>query len=339
MAKILNGINIPNMPWEEKPAACKEVVWRYSGNPIITWNPGPRNIARVFNSAVMPYGDEFIGIFRADHKDITMHLHFGKSKDAINWEFEPEDIKWVDEDGQPFQPTYGYDPRLVKIDDEYFIIWCTSHAEQPTIGLGKTKDFKTFTRFENAFLPHNRNGVLFPRKINGNYVMLSRPSDTGHTPFGDIYVSESPDLKYWGKHRKVMGTAGGWESTKIGAGPVPIETDEGWLMIYHGVIYTCNGFVYSMGAAILDIDNPSKVLYRGSQYLLTPEEPYEIAGFVPNVCFPVATLCDAATGRLAIYYGAADSHTGIAFTTVDEVVRFVKETNKLQPGDCCIGKL
>jgi beta-1,4-mannooligosaccharide/beta-1,4-mannosyl-N-acetylglucosamine phosphorylase len=217
-------------------------------------------------------------------------------------------------------------------------MWCTSFAGAPTIGLGKTKDFKTFVRLENAFLPYNRNGVLFPRKINGNYVLLSRPSDNGHTPFGDIYLSESPDMTYWGKHKSVMKAGGTWQSLKIGAGPIPIETDEGWLMIYHGVVQMCNGFIYSFGAALLDLENPSKVLYRSGNYLLTPEEPYETIGFVQNVCFPCAALCDAPTGRLAIYYGTADTYTGIAFGTVDDIIKFTKETNVLLHGDSDLGR-
>jgi beta-1,4-mannooligosaccharide/beta-1,4-mannosyl-N-acetylglucosamine phosphorylase len=217
-------------------------------------------------------------------------------------------------------------------------MWCTHFAGAPTIGLGKTKDFKTFTRLENAFLPHNRNGVLFPRKINGNYVLLSRPSDNGHTPFGDIYLSESPDMVYWGKHRGVMRAGGSWQALKIGAGPIPIETDEGWLMIFHGVVLTCNGFVYSFGSALLDLENPSKVLYRSNQYLLMPEVEYETVGFVPNVCFPCATLCDADTGRLAIYYGTADTNTGIAFGTVDEIIAFTKRTSNLLHGDSDLGR-
>ncbi|MCL2287516.1 MAG: glycoside hydrolase family 130 protein [Firmicutes bacterium] len=336
MAKVI-GNPVPNMPWEDKPAGYKEVLWRYSQNPIIKRNPGPK-ATRVFNSAVIPYGDEFVGIFRCDHRDTSMHIHFGKSKDAINWEIDHEDIKWVDEEGHPFQPDYAYDPRLIKMDDEYYVMWCTSFGGSPTIGLGKTKDFKTFVRLENAFLPFNRNGVLFPRKINGKYMMLSRPSDNGHTPFGDTFISESPDLTYWGKHRKVMGRGDNWEALKIGPGPAPIETDEGWLMIYHGVILTCNGYVYSFSSALLDLDNPSKVLYRASNYLITPEEPYETTGFVPNVCFPCATLCDAPTGRLAIYYGCADTYTGIIFGTVDDIIKFTKENSKLRHGDGDIGR-
>ena len=161
--------------------------------------------------------------------------------------------------------------------------------------------------------------------------MLSRPSDTGHTPFGDIFISQSPDLVFWGQHRHVMGPTkfevSGWQCTKIGAGPIPIETDEGWLLIYHGVITTCQGYVYRMGAALLDIDEPWKVLYRSKDYILAPYEPYELMGDVPNVTFPCACLTDAATGRIAIYYGCADTVTGLAFTTVDTLLNYIKENS------------
>jgi beta-1,4-mannooligosaccharide/beta-1,4-mannosyl-N-acetylglucosamine phosphorylase len=119
----------------------------------------------------------------------------------------------------------------------------------------------------------------------------------------------------------------GWQSTKIGAGPIPIETSEGWLMIYHGVLTSCNGFVYSMGAALLDIDRPWKVLYRSAPYLLNPREIYEQVGDVPNVVFPCAALTDAATGRMAIYYGGADTVTCLAFARVDELIDFVKQNS------------
>src|SRR5690606_36173450 len=114
---------------------------------------------------------------------------------------------------------------------------------------------------------------------------------------------------------------------KIGAGPVPIETREGWLLIYHGVLTSCNGFVYSMGAALLDLDEPWKVRHRTGPYLLSPPKDYECVGDVPNVVFPCAALCDAATGRLAIYYGAADTVTALAFAYVDELIAFVKENS------------
>lgn len=324
MPQTIIGDSLPNIPWEEKPAGETRPIWRSSQNPLIGWNPTP-STARVFNSAVLPVDGEFVGVFRADHKNIVPNLHFGRSKDGIHFEIEDKVIDWVDEEGKPAPVTIGYDPRLVKIDDTYYVIWC-DEMHGWSIGLGYTRDFKTWTRLPNPLMPFNRNGVLFPRRINGKYYLLSRPSDSGHTPFGDIFISESPDLKYWGNHRWVMGTEGKswWQATKIGAGPVPIETTEGWLMFYHGVQNTCNGFVYSFSAAILDIDNPWKVKYRANDYLMTPEKSYETNGFVPNVCFPCASIFDAETGRIAIYYGAADTHTALAFCRVDEVIKFVK---------------
>mgnify|MGYP000786648559 FL=1 len=159
--------------------------------------------------------------------------------------------------------------------------------------------------------------------------MFSRPSDSGHTPFGDMYISQSPDMKYWGEHRHVMGPLKGWESKKIGAGPIPIETDEGWLCFYHGVLESCNGFVYSFSACILDKEQPWKVKYRCGEYLINPREIYECVGDVQNVTFPCATLCDAETGRIAIYYGCADTCVGLAYTTVDAVVDYVKSHSSI----------
>jgi beta-1,4-mannooligosaccharide/beta-1,4-mannosyl-N-acetylglucosamine phosphorylase len=196
--------------------------------------------------------------------------------------------------------------------------------------VGYTYDFKTFIQTENAYLPYNRNGVLFPRKINGKYAMFSRPSDTGHTPFGDIFYSESPDMVHWGKHRFVMAPKPWtWQSTKVGAGPTPIETQDGWLMFYHGVLTSCNGFVYSFGAALLDLDQPWKMIYRSAPYLISPQMQYECVGDVPNVTFPCAALVDAPTGRIAMYYGCADTVTGMVFAYVDEVLDFLKSNSEL----------
>lgn len=329
--------NLPNIPWQEKPASCVGPVWRYTENPIINRNPMP-GISRIFNSAVVPYNGEFIGVFRGEQIDGVPHLYLGYSKDAIHWTYETEKIKLVNEKGEAYMPNYAYDPRLIKVEDTYYIIWCTDFYGA-ALGLAKTTDFKTFTRLENPFLPFNRNGVFFPRKMNGNFMLLSRPSDSGHTPFGDIFLSESPDLLYWGKHRHVMakGNKQWWQTLKIGGGAAPIETSEGWLLFYHGVTGTCNGYVYSMGACILDIDNPSIVKYRCSNFILTPEEWYEERGFVANVIFPCAALTDAETGRIAIYYGAADSYVGLAFTNVDTIIDYIIANNFSNEEDMKIG--
>ncbi|KAA9005385.1 glycosylase [Paenibacillus spiritus] len=336
--RIIGGA-LPNIPWEEKPEGHVKPLWRHSSNPVIKRNPA-KDIARIFNSAVAPYEGRYIGVFRTETDTTRPHLRLGHSQDGLDWKIEESPIQFQDEAGNPYQPRYAYDPRLVKVEDTYYIIWCTDFYGA-AIGVAKTQDFKTFTALENPFLPFNRNGVLFPRKINGNFVMLSRPSDSGHTPFGDVFLSESPDFVYWGKHRHVMskGGEGWWQNVKIGGGPAPIETSEGWLMFYHGVTGTCNGFVYSMGAVILDLEEPSKVKYRSRNFVLTPEEWYEERGFVPNVVFPCATLQDADTGRIAIYYGAADTYVGVAYTTVQDIVQYVKDTHEEVADDAGIGRL
>lgn len=323
------GKNLPNIPWENKPQTCSDVMWRYSKNPIIDWNPIP-TAGRVYNSAIVPFKNGFAGVFRGDQKNGRATLFSGFSKDGITIDLDPNPIQWVDENGKPAPTSYSYDPRVLEIDGTFFITWCDD-MKGPSIGLGKTTDFKTFVRLPNPLMPYNRNGVLFPRKINGKYFLLSRPSDTGHTPFGNIFISESPDMIHWGNHAFVMGNGGQgwWQGTKIGAGPVPIETKDGWLLFYHGVSGTCNGFVYSIGAVLLDINNPRKVLYRTRDYLLTPEKQYETIGFVPNVVFPCANLFDAETGRIAIYYGAADTFTAVAFCQVDEILTYMKANSEV----------
>ncbi|HVT29633.1 MAG TPA: glycoside hydrolase family 130 protein [Lacipirellulaceae bacterium] len=319
----------PPIPWQERPTGCRDVIWRYTANPIMGRHFMPE-VQGVYNSAVAPYGDGFVGVFRVEKRTRFPHLHIGWSDDGIDWQIESEPIVYSKGSSQTLAD-YAYDPRLCKIDGKYYITWCGGH-NGPTISVAATRDFHTFERLENAFLPFNRNGVLFPRKIGGKFFMLSRPSDDGHTPFGDIYLSQSPDMCHWGMHRLVMRRGGAevgqwWQRTKIGAGPIPIETDDGWLLIYHGVMDTCNGFVYSMGAALLDLDEPWRVLYRTNQHILTPETSYEVSGHVPNVVFPCAALHDTVSDRLAIYYGAADTSCCLAFAHLSELTAFVKENS------------
>lgn len=323
------GPALPNIPWQDRPEGCTDVVWRADYNPVIPRDLLP-NSNSIFNSAVVPFRDGFAGVFRVDDRRRAMLIHSGKSSDGIHWEIDPQPIEFICDTPEIAQLEYRYDPRVCWIEDRYYVTWCNGY-HGPTIGVAYTYDFEEFHQLENAFLPHNRNGVLFPRKTGGKFAMLSRPSDTGHTPFGDIFYSESPDLCYWGRHRHVMGATRywGWQSTKIGAGPTPIETPEGWLMIYHGVLTSCNGFVYSMGAALLDLEQPWRVLHRTAPYLLSPQELYECVGDTPNVVFPCAALFDAPTGRLAIYYGAADTVTCLAFAQIQDIIAFTKENSEI----------
>jgi beta-1,4-mannooligosaccharide/beta-1,4-mannosyl-N-acetylglucosamine phosphorylase len=317
------------IPWQDKPKDCNDVMWRYTENPIINRDAIPTSNS-IFNSAVVPFKDGFAGVFRCDNKAVQMNIYGGFSKNGIDWEIEHNPIQMQAGNTEMIVSDYKYDPRVAFIEDRYWITWCNGYYG-PTIGIAYTFDFKEFFQCENAFLPFNRNGVLFPQKINGKYAMLSRPSDNGHTPFGDIFISYSPDMKYWGEHRNVMQVApfteSAWQCTKIGAGSVPFLTDEGWLMFYHGVINTCNGFRYAMGAAILEKDAPENVKYRTRPYLLTPSVSYEFNGDVPNVVFPCAALHNLEEDKVAVYYGAADTCVAVAFGRISEIIQFTKNNS------------
>lgn len=311
-----------NIPWEDKPKDCPTPVWRYSKNPIVKRNP-IRNVSRVFNSAVVPFEGEFVGIFRGDTFTTIPNLFIGRSKDGINFKFDENPIEILDKNGKILKFEYAYDPRLIEIEGTFYITFCTS-MHGPTLCVVKTQDFKEFRFVSLPFLPFNRNGVFFPKKINGDYLLLSRPSDNGHTPFGDIFLSRSKDLVDFGRHSFVLGAGYEWWcGTKVGAGCNPIETDLGWLLFIHGTTTTCSGLVYSIGAVILDKEDPSKVLYRCSPFLLTPETEHETNGFVPNVLFPTSALVDGETGRIAIYTGAADTYIELLFTDIDTVLDYI----------------
>ena len=310
MAKII-GASIPNIPWQDKPEGYKYPVWRYDGNPVIT-RDNLYNANSIFNSAVVPFKGGFAGVFRVDDVCRDHTLVVGYSDDAINWYLQEKVI---------FR---GYDPRLCEIDGKYYLSWVNLTPHGTTIGIAYTTDFEEWTQLEDACYPVARNGVLFPRKVNDEYMLLIRPCDRGHTPYGDIFLAHSKDLTYWGKYRFVMKPEKNWEMTKVGAGPTPIELEDGWLMFYHGVLTSCNGFTYAMGAAILDKDQPWVVKHRADRFLLAPHKDYELVGDVPNVVFPCAALADADSGKIAIYYGGADTVVALAFTTVDEVVDYIK---------------
>jgi beta-1,4-mannooligosaccharide/beta-1,4-mannosyl-N-acetylglucosamine phosphorylase len=325
--KLINGNCIPNIPWEDKPKNCIDVVWRSEKNPIIT-RQLVINSNSIYNSAVVSFNGSFVGVFRVVDKACDSFLHIGKSKDGITWEVSDKPIEFICDDPEIQKFDWKYDPRVCFVEDRYYITWCNEY-HGPTVGIAYTFDFIKFYQLENAFVPYNRNGVLFPRKIKNKYILLSRPSDMGDTPYGDIFMSESPDLIYWGRHRHVMGKTAGWQGIKIGAGPSPIETSEGWLLIYHGVGRSCNGLRYSFGAALLDLDNPNKVLYRTKFSLLHPETIYECVGNVDNVVFPCASLVDSDTGRMAIYYGGADTVCCLAYSQLDELIDYTKKYSSI----------
>ncbi len=301
--------------------ANETVFKRYVGNPIVTAKAVPRANS-IHNSAIVRYGKAFAGIFRVDEIDMRYRLHVGRSADGIRWTVDPAPLRMTPDHAELRVEEHSYDPRVTQIGGTYHVVWCNAGAQGPALGLATTTNFKTFRQHENLLPPPNRNGVLFPRKIRGKYALLHRPSDRGHTPFGDVFYSESPDLTHWGHHRFIFGPKGGWQSTKVGPGPVPIETPDGWLLIYHGVWTSCNGYLYYIGGALLDLDRPWKLLARTRDYLLAPTEPYERMGDVPNVVFPSSAVVLGDTLRL--YYGCADTCISMAEAKLTDVIRFIK---------------
>ena len=303
--------------------ANETIFKRYEGNPIVTAKNVPCANS-IHNSAIISYNDAYIGIFRVDGKDMNYRLHVGRSDNGIDWDIEADPLIMKNDIPEVYVSDYSYDPRITEIDGTFYITWCNASSQGPCIGLATTKDFITFEQHENPFPPANRNCVIFPRKINGKFAALHRPSDGGHTPFGDIFYATSTDLTHWGCHRFVFGPSNvsNWQSTKVGAGPVPIETPEGWLLIYHGVWTSCNGYLYYAGGALLDLEEPWKVLYRTRDYLLGPTETYERVGDVPNVIFPSAAVILDDTVR--IYYGCADTCVSIADANINELINFIK---------------
>ena len=162
-------INNLAIPWEGRPEGSTDVMWRYSQNPVIGRYHIPSSNS-IFNSAVVPFKDGFAGVFRCDNKAVQMNIFAGFSKDGINWEINQEPIVMVPGNTEMIDSAYKYDPRVTFIEDRYWVTWCNGY-HGPTIGIAYTFDFVTFHQCENAFLPFNRNGVLFPEKIDGKYAM------------------------------------------------------------------------------------------------------------------------------------------------------------------------
>ncbi len=297
------GASAP-IPWEDRPAGESGLLWRSTRNPIIARDQLPRSNS-IFNSAVVPFED---GVRRRlpgrRHGAHDERPRGSQPRTASRWEIDHDPIALrrrrrprVPEIQERFE--HAYDPRVTWLEDRFYVTWCNGY-HGPTIGVAYTTTSRRSHQLDNAFLPFNRNGVLFPRRIGGR-LRDAQPAERQrpHAVRRHLLLGE-PRPRPLGPPPPRDGAAapGPGTSTKVGAGPTPIETDEGWLVIYHGVLTSCNGFVYSMGAALLDLDEPWRVLARPRDYLLAPQMPYEQVGDVPNVVFPCAALVDRDVDRI-----------------------------------------
>ncbi|MBE0478957.1 glycoside hydrolase family 130 protein [Candidatus Aerophobetes bacterium] len=298
----------------------KDIVKRYGKNPIITRDDIPFPCNTVFNAGAIKYQNQYLLLLRVETLEGWSCLVLARSKDGYNFEVEKEPVIKPAQK-EPFA-TYEKrgveDPRITLFEDGRYYIFYTAYSKYaPRIALVETTDFKSFRRIGLVSEPGNKDAVLFPRKINNLFVRFDRPSTGGA---GDMWISYSPDLIYWGKSKVVMEARPGfWDSDKIGAGAPPVETNDGWLEIYHGVKGTGGGKIYRLGYALFDLKDPSKLIGRSQIPLISPREMYERTGDVPNVIFTCGAVVEAG-GEIKIYYGAADTCICVATCKLQDLV-------------------
>lgn len=298
------------------------VITRYLNNPILTKNDVPYAVATVHNAGVVKFNGTYIMIFRS-------HLHNGRS---ILGKAESNDGYTFVVDNNPFMvpstegvfkeyEEYGIeDPRIIYINGEYLITYSAYSRNGVRIGLASTTDFKNIRRISVITEADYRNVVIFPELFNGLYARLDRPHSE-ISPWS-IWISYSPDLIYWGKSQLIMKPCQyHWDEMKIGPGAPPIKTPRGWLHIYHGVFPTMDGCVYRLGVALHDLHDPSKIIAVGDNWILQPEESYEITGYVHNVVFCCGAVAED-DGSVKIYWGGADSVMCVGTANIEELVDF-----------------
>lgn len=298
----------------------KPIVKRYKKNPILTKADVPYQVCTVHNAGMVKYNGKYIMLFRS-------HLHNGRSvigiaesKDGYNFKVGEEPFLTPSSDGVFGEyEEYGVeDVRISRLNDEFLLTYSAYSRHGVRIGLAKTKDFKTVERISLITQSDLRNVVIFPEKINNMYVRLDRP----HSEISkwSIWISYSPDLIHWGNSKVIIKPETyHWDEMKIGPGATPIKTDIGWLNIYHGVFETMSGVVYRLGVALHDLENPSIILGVSDEWILQPEDTWEITGYVPNVVFTCGAIPES-DGTVKIYWGGADSVMCVGSANINELI-------------------
>jgi predicted GH43/DUF377 family glycosyl hydrolase len=298
----------------------KLIVKRYEKNPILTKDDIPYQVETVHNAGVTKYKNQYIMLFRSHLRTGRSIIGLAESQDGYNFTARKE--PFIIPSQKPFFKDYEAfgveDPRITKINDIYYITYSAYSKFGVRIGLAKTPDFQTIERIAFITQADYRNTVLFPEKISGNYVKLDRPhSDI--SPWS-IWISYSPDLIHWGNSKVIMKPVMyHWDEMKIGAGAPPIKTDRGWLNIYHGVFPTMDGSIYRLGVALHDLNDPSKLLGVSDEWILQPEDPWEVTGYVHNVVFTCGAVPEP-NGELKLYWGGADTVMCMGTAKIEKLV-------------------
>jgi predicted GH43/DUF377 family glycosyl hydrolase len=302
---------------QAKPEACADhpLFTRYSGNPILCRQNWPYPINSVFNAGAvrLPSGETLL-LCRVEDRTGLSHLCAARSENGIDgWRIDAKPTLSANPRDYPEEIWGIEDPRITYIPelDQYAVAYTSFARGGPGVSLALTKDFVFFERLGVIMTPEDKDAALLPRRIDGYWALIHRPM----TALGaHMWISYSPDLRYWGNHRIILEArrGGWWDANKIGLCSPPIETKKGWLTIYHGVRQTAAGSIYRLGLALFDLESPEKCLQRGAAWMFGPEAHYERSGDVDDVVFPCGQTIGMDGDTINLYYGAADSCVALA---------------------------
>jgi len=317
------------------PAPRELLFHRYAGNPILTTSDWPHTVNAVFNPGAIRLVDgTTLLLCRVEDRRGISSLWAARSPDGVSgWQVDSEPALLPKPQAHP-EETWGVeDPRIVWLTEleKYAVTYTAYSPTGPAVSLALTADFRNYERVGVVMPPEDKDAALLPRRFNGRWLMLHRPR-TGHG--SDIWLAESPDLVHWGRHRILLAARRGawWDANKIGLGPPLIETDRGWLMLYHGVRMTAAGCLYRLGLALLDAADPGRVLLRGNEWVLGPTEDYERQGDVGDVVFPCGLILGTDRDSVTLYYGAADTCVALATTRVSALLSWLDRHSA--PSEC-----
>ncbi len=288
---------------------------RHVKNPILTAADWPYDINTVFNAGATLLADgTTLLLCRVEDRRGHSHLCAARSKNGIDgWEVDPEPTLLPDPKHYPEELWGIEDPRITYLAEigKYAVVYTSFSASGPCVSLALTEDFRTFERYGDIMPPEDKDAALLPHKIGEYWALIHRPvgAQGAH-----IWLSFSPDLRHWGSHRLILEARRGawWDANKIGLSPPPIETPDGWLLLYHGVRRTASGCLYRLGLALFDLHSPENCVLRGDSWIFSPEEQYERYGDVDNVVFPCGYTMRPDGDTIHLYYGGADTCIALA---------------------------
>ncbi|MEE9368647.1 MAG: glycoside hydrolase family 130 protein [Pontiella sp.] len=297
------------------------LVQRYKNNPILTRDDVPFPVGTVHNAGVVKYGDRYVMLFRSHTLNGRSIIGKAESKDGFTFKADPEPFLMPATEGvfAEYEAFGVEDLRITPIDGEFLLTYSAYSKHGVRVALARTSNFKSVERVALITQADLRNVVIFPEKIDGRYVRFDRPHSE-ITPWS-LWISYSPDLIHWGDSRMLIKPEPyHWDEMKVGPGAPPIRTDSGWLNIYHGVFETMAGAVYRLGVALHDLAAPSKILGLADRWILQPEDPWEVSGYVPNVVFTCGAVPED-DGTVKIYWGGADTVMCVGTAVLDELVQ------------------